>query len=73
VIFVATPSREEQAQRLRGRGEPEEQIQVRLARAPLEEEIGAQIADHVVVNDDLDRAVDEVAGILEAHRSTGES
>lgn len=72
VIFIATPSREVQAERLRGRGESDEQIAVRLARAPLEEEIGARIADHTVVNDDLDRAVGAVAGILEAHRSTRE-
>ena len=26
------------------------------------------MADHVVVNDDLDRAVEEVAAILEQHR-----
>lgn len=72
VVFIATPSREVQAERLRGRGESDEQIAVRLARAPMEEESGRRIADHVVVNDDLDRAVDEVARILESHRSTGE-
>lgn len=72
VVFIATPSREVQAERLRGRGESDEQIAVRLARAPMEEESGRRIADHVVVNDDLDRAVDEVARILASHRSTGE-
>lgn len=71
VIFIATPSRDVQAERLRGRGESEEQVAVRLARAPMEEERGLAIANHVVVNDDLDRAVAEVAGIVETHRTTG--
>ena len=42
---------------------------MRMAMAPAEERLGREIADHVVVNDDLDRAVDEVAGIVELHRS----
>jgi hypothetical protein len=33
-----------------------------------EEEIGRRLAGHVVVNDDLSRAVEEVAGILDGHR-----
>jgi guanylate kinase len=69
VICILAPSRAEQEERLRGRGEPDEQLAVRLARADMEESIGRRIADEVVVNDDLDRAVGEVAGILEAHRS----
>jgi len=34
-----------------------------------EEEEGRRLAHHVVVNDDLDRAVEEVAGILGRHRA----
>ena len=33
------------------------------------EGLGRQLADHVVVNDDVDRAAREVAGILRTHRS----
>jgi guanylate kinase len=69
VVLVLPPSRAVQQQRLRGRGDPEETIARRLAKADAEEEQGRALADHIVVNDDLSRAVDEVVGIVEAHRS----
>jgi guanylate kinase len=69
VIFVAPPSREVQEARLRGRGDREEQVERRLARADMEDELGRRLAQHVVVNDDLSRATEEVAGILARHRS----
>ena len=69
VILVVPPSRQAQEARLRGRGDPEEVIARRLARADEEEAKGRALADHVVVNDDLGRAVGEVVGIVEAHRS----
>ncbi len=68
LVFVEPPSRQAQEQRLRGRGDPEEVIARRLAAAPDEEAAGRALADHVVVNDDLGRAVEEVAAILELHR-----
>jgi guanylate kinase len=68
VVFVEAPSRAAQEARLRARGDREELIATRLAGAPAEEEAGRALADHRVVNDDLDRAVDEVAAILESHR-----
>ncbi len=68
VILVLPPSREAQEARLRGRGDPEEIIARRLARADEEEAKGRALADHVVINDDLGRAVGEVVGIVEAHR-----
>ena len=66
VVFVEAPSREAQEQRLRRRGDREELIARRLAAAPEEERVGRALADHIVVNDDLDRAVEEVAAILES-------
>ena len=70
VIFVVPPSREVQEQRLRARGDDEEHVQRRLAVAETEERIGRHLADHVVVNDDLERAVEEVAGILQRYRTS---
>jgi len=67
-ILVEPPSREVQEARLRGRGDPEDKIQQRLLLADREEWAGRQLADHVVVNDELDRVVDEVAGIIAACR-----
>jgi guanylate kinase len=69
VVFIEAPSRQAQEQRLRGRGDAEEVIARRLAAAPEEEQAGRALADHVVVNDDLGRAIEEVAAILESHRS----
>jgi guanylate kinase len=69
-ILVVPPSRAAQAERLRGRGEPEDQVQRRLALSDVEEERGKAIVDAIVVNDDLDRAVEEVAGILAQYRRT---
>jgi guanylate kinase len=54
---------------LRRRGDPDEKVRQRLAIADAEEAKGRAIADHVVVNDELDRAVAEVAGIFEKWRS----
>jgi guanylate kinase len=68
IVFVEPPSRRIQEQRLRGRGDREDLIARRLAGAPEEERAGRALADHVVVNDDLDRAVEEVAAILESRR-----
>lgn len=68
VVFVETPSRAVQEARLRARGDREDLIARRLAAAPAEERAGRDLADHVVVNDDLARAVEEVAAILESNR-----
>lgn len=68
-IFLAPPSFEELERRLRGRGtEDEEGIERRLATA--REELAAEGSfEHRVTNDDVDRAVDEVAAIIEASRT----
>jgi guanylate kinase len=69
LIMLLPPSREVQEQRLRGRGDPDEKVRARLELSDEEEEAGRALADHVVVNDELGRAVDEVAGIVEAWRN----
>jgi guanylate kinase len=70
LVFVKPPSREEQRRRLVARGvdDPAE-IERRLGAAETEE-AEARSFDAVVVNDDVDTAVSEVAGILEHRRST---
>lgn len=69
LIFVLPPSRDEQQRRLRGRGDPEDKVDQRLQKALDEEPVGLAIADHVVVNDDLERTVSEMAEIISSHRS----
>lgn len=63
-IFILPPSLETLERRLRGRAtDPEERIRKRLAKA--EYELGfADSYDCQVVNDDLDRAVSEVAALI---------
>jgi guanylate kinase len=66
-VFLVVPSVEGYERRLRARGtESEEVIQRRLKTA--EEELKfADRYDYQVVNDDLDRAVQEIAQILVSH------
>lgn len=60
-IFVMPPSVEELERRLRGRGtESEEAIQKRLGRSAKELDESVHF-DRTIVNDDLDRAVEETA------------
>lgn len=68
LIFVLPPSREEQERRLRGRGDPGDRVQARLRKAEIEERIGRSEADYLVVNDDLDRTIDEMMSIIERER-----
>ena len=64
LIFLMPPSGEELRRRLVSRGtESPEALDRRLAAAAAEE-ARAPDFDHVVVNDDLERVVTEVAGIL---------
>ena len=65
LIFVTPPSLEELERRLRGRGDtPEEQIEVRMARAKWEI-AQSDHYDYVVLNDDLDRCVAEILDIID--------
>jgi guanylate kinase len=69
LVFVKPPSPEELRRRLATRGtESPEQLERRLAEAEVEEAQAGRF-DAVVVNHDLEQAVDEVAGILASSRS----
>jgi guanylate kinase len=69
LIFLAPPSMDELERRLRGRGtEDDERIARRLETAAWEM-TQRDWFDHVVVNEDLERAADEVAAIIEASRT----
>ena len=71
LIFVLPPSRDEQERRLRGRGDPNDKVLARLNKAEVEEPIGRELADYVVVNDDLDTTVDEMLSIIKSARGRG--
>jgi len=72
LIFLAPPSLEELERRLRVRGtEDEDTLARRLAKAGWE--LGRRgWFDHVVVNDDLERASAQVAAIIQGSQSSPE-
>ena len=67
-VLVVPPSWDELARRMRARGDDEEHIKRRLELGEYEVTAGREVADHVVVNDELARAVGEVARILDDRR-----
>jgi guanylate kinase len=69
VLFVLPPSRHEQERRLRTRGDEDHKVLARLKKAEQEEPIGLELADHIVVNDDLKDTIDEMLSIINSHRS----
>jgi guanylate kinase len=68
IFLVVPPSRDALKQRLLQRGDGSQDVEARLQRADMEVENGRTVADYVIVNDDLARATEEVAGILARHR-----
>jgi guanylate kinase len=71
VVLIVAPDVDEQRQRLRARGDDEQAVAQRVAVGIEEERLGRKIADAVVVNDEVDRAAREVAGILATRRADG--
>jgi guanylate kinase len=68
VLLILPPSLELLEERLRARGDDSAHVAARLASAPVELEKGHELASHVVVNDDLERASSEIVSILEGLR-----
>ncbi len=68
LIFILPPSRDEQRRRLVGRGDPDHKVQERLRKAEEEEPIGLALADATVVNDELNRTVDELVALIDRYR-----
>jgi guanylate kinase len=64
-VFIAPPGLDELEKRLRERNtDSEETIKARLENAKTEME-SAPLFDHLIINDDLDRAADELADVIE--------
>jgi guanylate kinase len=72
LIFLAPPSQEELERRLRARHTEDESAIVRRLEAADEEMAAAVRFDHVVVNDDVDRAAAELAAIIDAAKQGSE-
>jgi guanylate kinase len=65
LVLVVAPSREAQEARLRARGDNQADVERRLDLGAEEELEGRRMAHFVVVNDDLERAAAELAGIVD--------
>ena len=69
LVFVDAPTRAHQEARLRGRGDPDEKVEARLAKAEEEVAMARSLGCEVVINDDLERAVAEVEGLIRSRRA----
>jgi guanylate kinase len=69
VVFLDAPSEQVQQDRLEGRGDPPEQVARRLAKGAEERELAARLGATVLINDDLDRTVAELRGVIDAARA----
>lgn len=74
LVFIIAPSLDELERRIRGRGaETDEQVRTRLATAVRELEL-VECYDHVVENDDVARATDELVALIGSlHNDEGRS
>ncbi len=68
LVFVVPPTVAEQERRLRGRGDLEHLVRQRLDKAPEEASAASAMGAIEVVNDDLDRAVDEIVALIASAR-----
>lgn len=70
-IFVLPPSIEELRRRIEKRGtEDEESLKIRMERAE-KEILDSKFYRHIIINDDLGRALSEVKAIITAYRTSG--
>ena len=69
VVLLVPPSPEIQRERLRQRGDDPAEVDRRIAIGAEEMRLGRELTPFVVVNDEVDRAVSQVAGILEGYRN----
>ena len=69
LVFVTAPSPDEQAARLRQRGDTDAHVQKRLEEARRENSAAEQLGAVIVVNDQLDRAVDEILSLINRARA----
>jgi guanylate kinase len=68
-VLMLAPSVEAQTERLRARGDPEEQVQRRVELGRTEEQDGRALAHHVIVNDEVESSADRLLAIIEGARN----
>ncbi len=70
LIFLEAPSPEEQEARLRHRGDPEEKVAQRLAKAKEEASAGAELGAHPIVNSEIADTVSEMYQVIQSALET---
>lgn len=68
LLFVDTPSREEQRRRLEGRGDPPEKVAARIERGDLERKIASDHGYRTIINDDLETTVEQILAVIDTAR-----
>jgi len=68
-VLILAPSVGAQIERLRTRGDPEDHVQRRVELGRTEERDGRSLASHVIINDDLEQSVTQLAAIIENARN----
>ncbi len=68
MFFLVAPSAKIQMERLKKRGDDPSHIAKRLAIADKEVQIGKSLAQHLVVNEDLDETVHQISRIIQSYR-----
>jgi guanylate kinase len=69
LLFVDTPTVDEQRRRLETRGDHPTRIEQRMALGAGEREAGRALGMTWVINDDVDRAADELASLIQQARA----
>lgn len=64
IALIVPPTEAHQIERLRRRGDTEDHVAARVERGRAEIEAGRRVADHVVVNEDLEASTAELLSIL---------
>lgn len=68
LVFIAPPSKEELISRLKGRGtETDEVIKLRVETATKELKVAKEY-DYIIVNDDIEKATDDILSVIKAEK-----
>ena len=68
LLFLDAPSEGDQSQRLRTRGDSEDQVQKRVALGPEERATALALGAMIVVNEDIDSTLDAITSIIRKRR-----
>ncbi len=69
LLFVDTPSREEQRRRLEMRGDPPAKVAARIERGDQEREMAAAHGYRTIINDDLEDTVRQIQELIDEERA----